>query len=339
MQPLVKISYVDLGGYTPLELLYLHRRSALALAEGAKQAFGETSRLASALAMPWTDRASRRWLEKSDNPYLREIAAMAEALGLPGLYTFNVCLEWGCTSGVWRNEGNPLLRRVMDWPFPALGEHIVVARQKGQAGDFFNVTWPGFSGILQAMAPGRFAGAINQAPMRRRGAGLAGDWVLGRIAVGHNFALPPSHLLRRSFETAPDYAAAKAMLCTTPIAVPAIFVLSGMHSGEGCAIERTEETFAIREMADGHVCATNHFESHLNDSGQGWRARPIDSRGRLICARTLGPATDLSWFTPPIANVNSRLVLTANAAKGSLMVMGTAGAKPVTELFRLPVPD
>jgi hypothetical protein len=339
MQPLVKIPYVDLGGYTPLELLYLHRRSALALAEGAKRAFGETSRLASALAMPWTDRASRRWLEKSDNPYLREIAAMAEALGLPGLYTLNICLEWGCTSGAWHSDGSPFLRRVLDWPFPALGEHIVVAHQRGQAGAFYNVTWPGFSGILQAMAPGRFAGAINQAPMRRRGAGLAGDWALGRIAVGRNFALPPSHLLRRIFETAPDYAAAKAMLCTTPIAVPAIFVLSGMHSGEGCVIERTEETFAIREMADGHVCATNHFESHLNDSGQGWRARPIDSRGRLICARTLGPATDLSWFTPPIANVNSRLVLTANAAKGSLMVMGTAGAEPVTEIFRLPVPD
>jgi hypothetical protein len=148
--------------------------------------------------------------------------------------------------------------------------------------------------------------------------------------------LPPSHLLRRAFETAPDYAAAKAMLCTTPLAVPAIFVLSGLHSGEGCVIERTEVAFVAREMADGHVCATNHFESHLNDAGQGWRDRPIDSRGRLVCARTLGAATDLSWFTPPIANVNSRLALTANAAKGTLTVIGTAGARPVTEIFQLP---
>ena len=338
MQPLVKIPYVDLGGYTPFELLYLHRRSALALAEGAKRTFGEASRLAGALAMPWTDRASRRWLEKSGNPYLHEIEAMAQTLGLSGVYTLNVCFEWGCTGGVWRSEGNPFLRRVLDWPFPALGEHIVVAHQKGPAGGFFNVTWPGLSGILQAMAPGRFAAAINQAPMRRHGAGLAGDWALGRIAVGKNFALPPSHLLRRTFETAPDYAAAKAMLCTTPLAVPAIFVLSGMYSGEGCVIERTEEAYAVREMADGHVCATNHFESHLNEAGRGWRPRPIDSRGRLICARTLGSAADLSWFTPPIANVNSRLVLTANAAKGSLIVMGTAGATPVTEIFHLPAP-
>jgi hypothetical protein len=41
---------------------------------------------------------------------------------------------------------------------------------------------------------------------------------------------------------------------------------------------------------------------------------------------------------PPIANVNSRLALTANAVKGALMMMGTAGTKPVTETFRLPLP-
>ena len=339
MQPLVKIPYTDIRGYTPFELLYLHRRGAYALAEGAKRTFGEASRLTSALTMPWTDRASRRWLEKSGNPYFREIAAMADSLGLPGVYTLNVCFEWGCTSGVWRREGSPLLRRVLDWPFPSLGENIVVAHQKGPAGEFFNVTWPGYSGILQATAPGRFAAAINQAPMRRRGVGIAGDWALGRIAVGRNLALPPSHLLRQTFETAPDFAAAKAKLCTTPIAVPAIFILCGLRSSEGCVIERTEDGFAVRTMADGHVCATNHFESELNKTGRGWRDRPIDSHGRTICARTLGAASDLSWFTPPIANVNSRLVLTANAAKGTLMVMVTAGITPVTEIHRLPVPD
>ena len=338
MPTLVKIPYVDIRGYTSLELLFLYRRSALALVEGAKRTFGETSRLASTLAMPWADRASRRWLEKSENPYLHEIAAMAGTLGQPGVYTLNVCFEWGCTSGVWRSDGTPLLRRVLDWPFPRLGQHIVVAHQKGPAGDFFNATWPGLSGILQAMAPGRFAAAINQAPMRRRGAGIVGDWALGRVAVGRNFALPPSHLLRRVFEAAADFTAAKQMLCATPIAVPAIFTLAGTRSAEGCVIERTEDAFAVREMADGHVCATNHFESHLNQTGHGWRERPIDSRGRLVCARTLGPTADLSWFTPPIANVNSRLALAANAVKGSLMVMGTAGATPVSEVFHLPLP-
>jgi hypothetical protein len=45
----------------------------------------------------------------------------------------------------------------------------------------------------------------------------------------------------------------------------------------------------------------------------------------------------MSWFTAPIANVNSRLVMVANAATGALKVLGTAGHKPVTELFELAV--
>ena len=37
-----------------------------------------------------------------------------------------------------------------------------------RGGDFFSVTWPGYVGALTAMAPGRFAASINQAPMWRR---------------------------------------------------------------------------------------------------------------------------------------------------------------------------
>ncbi len=336
MQPLVKIPYVDIRGFTPLELLFLRRKSALHLVEAAKGTFGKTARAAFASSVTLADRASRRWLERSHNPYLVEIAGAAEALDISGVYTLNVCFEWGCTSGVWLRDDSALLRRVLDWPFPSLGEHLVVAHQNGPAGDFFNVTWPGYSGVLQAVAPNRFAAAINQAPMRRGGAGLVADWLFGRIAAGRNLALPPAHLLRRAFETAPDYAAAKAMLCETPIAVPAVFVLSGQYRDDGCVIERTEDAFAVRDMTNGHVCATNHFESRLNDSGYGWRARPIDSHGRLVCARTIGSVSGFSWFAPPIANLNSRLAMTAQARGPSLAVMGVAGTEPVTEIFHLP---
>jgi hypothetical protein len=41
------------------------------------------------------------------------------------------------------------------------------------------------------------------------------------------------------------------------------------------------------------------------------------------------------WFTPPIANINSRLVVNANPATGELSVLGTAGIRPVTEVFSL----
>lgn len=332
----VKIPYVDLRGYTPLELLFLYRTRARALVKAAANSYGWASRAASAAVLPLAERASRRWLEKSANPYLGEIARIAEEVGVPGAFTLNLCFEWGCTSGVWRGDDGAVLRRVLDWPFPLLGEHVVVAHQAAEAGEFYNVTWPGYCGVLQGMAPGRFAAALNQAPMRRRGAGKAGDWALGRLGVGHRAALPPAHLLRLAFETAPDYAAAKALLCSTPLAVPAIYILSG-RTGEGCVIERTEEAYEARGLANGHVCATNHFKSRLNETGQGWRERPIDSRGRIIHARTLPPAAaGFSWFVPPIANRNSRLAMVANAAARSLSVMGTAGVEPVTEPFHLP---
>ena len=70
----------------------------------------------------------------------------------------------------WRMKADegPVLRRTLDWPFPGLGRLVEVARQRGAAGDFLSVTWPGFAGLLTAVAPGRFAASINQAPMRRR---------------------------------------------------------------------------------------------------------------------------------------------------------------------------
>ncbi len=331
MQPLAKIAAVDLRGHSPLELLFLFRRQAHILMDGALSLVGRGPGHLLAAA---TDHASKRWLQKANNPYLEEISLIAAAMGRPGAYVLNTCVEWGCTSGAWASEEGPLLRRVLDWPFPRLGEFPVVARFQGPAGDYCNVTWPGFSGVLQAMAPERFAAALNQAPRRKHAGGFAGAWVAGRLKTGRTMALPPAHLLRRVFETAPDYLAAKAMLSLIPIAVPAIFTLTGTRADEGCVIERTEEAYAVREMADGRVCASNQFHSPLNETEWGWKARPIDSPGRFSQAMALsGEGEDFSWFAPPIANPNSRLVVLANAATGMLRVMGTAGTEPVTEVF------
>ena len=331
---LAKIPLVDLRGHTTLELLFLFRRQAHVLADGALSMVGKGPGLLLARA---ADRLSRQWLEKANNPYLNEIDLIAGAMATPGAYVLNTCLEWGCTTGVWQTETGPLLRRVLDWPFPRLGEFPVVVQYQGRLGAYFDVTWPGFAGVLQGMAPGRFAASLNMAPRRKHAGGFLGAWIEGRFKTHTRQALPAVHLLRRAFETARDYASAKTMLAMTPLAVPAIFTLAGSRPGEGCVIERTEDAYAVREMAQGRVCAANQFTSHLNTTELGWKARPIDSAGRLAQALGLGPEdTDMSWFTPPIANVNSRLVMIANAASGMLKVMGTAGAEPVTEIFALP---
>lgn len=332
-QPLAKIPLVDLRGHTPLELLFIYRREAHILARGALSMVGKWPGHALAVT---TDHFSRRWLEKAGNPYLPEIDLIARAMTCPGTYVMNTCLEWGCTSGVWANQDGAQLRRVLDWPFPRLGEFPVVVQYDSRVGAYYNVTWPGFAGVLQAMAPGRFAAAVNQAPRRKHAGGFVGAWVEGRFKAGMRLALPPVHLLRRVFETARDYASARQMLMMTPLAVPAIFTLSGTRPSEACVIERTEDAFGVRELSAGRVCAANDFTSTLNATELGWKARPIDSAGRL--AQAMGLPSDgeaLSWFTPPIANVNSRLVLEANAGTGTLRVMGTQGRTPVTERFEL----
>jgi hypothetical protein len=280
-------------------------------------------------------------MQRGDNPYLAEIDALAAHLGIKGVHFLNVCFEWGCTSGVWRSEKGPTMHRVLDWPFPNLGTHMVVARQSGPAGEFYNMTWPGLAGSFQGLAPGRFAVAINQAPMRKHRAGYAGDWLKNRAAVRETRAIPPAHLLRQVLERAPDYAAAKKSLSETRLAVPAIFILSGVQDGEGCVIERTESEAALRHLDGACVCVANHFETRLGQSGKGWRPRPIDSLGRAAAARALtdhDAAADFAWYTAPIANAHSRLAFNANAATGSLALMGTDGAVPATQIFRRALP-
>jgi hypothetical protein len=339
--PRGRIPYVDLRGeFTPLDLVFLQRERARAMVAAVKGTFGAASRAPSDALLRMADRASRRWLKQSDNPYLWEIGRMAEEIGVSGVFALNVALEWSCTGGVWQTASGPVLRRALDWPLPRLGEFLVVLHLSGKAGGYYDVTWPGLAGVFHALAPGRFAAAINQAPMRKSGAGVAGDWALGKIAVGRNFGLPPSHLLRQVFESAPDYAAAKDILCRTEIAVPAIFVLAGTENGEGCIIERTENAFTVRESEGGRVYAANHFLAPPEGDVDGWRPRPIDSEGRFAQAAKL-PADggNFSWFTPPIANANSRVALAMRPASGRLSLMGTSGETPVTEILRLPQED
>jgi hypothetical protein len=253
---------------------------------------------------------------------------------MTGIHALNICFEWGCTSAVYAKEDGPTLTRVLDWMFPKLGEKIMVAHQNGKAGDFYNVTWPAVSGMFHGMAPGRFAASLNQAPMRRHRLTYIGDWAANRRKVFRENALPPAHLLRKAFEEAKDYEAAKEMLSKTPIALPVIYILAGVKTGEGCVIERTENDYVFRALEDDRVCASNQFDTELNETGYGWRPRRINSAGR----RTLPLAAvddRFGWFQAPIANSHTRLAIKACAATGKLSVLGTEGTKPVTEIFRL----
>ena len=101
-------------------------------------------------------------------PMSGTLESIAAALGFPGVWFLNGSYQWSCTATARDEDGVPWLARTLDWPFPGLGRHLEIARMRGAAGEFINVTWPGYAGVLTASAPGRFAAAINQAPLRRR---------------------------------------------------------------------------------------------------------------------------------------------------------------------------
>jgi hypothetical protein len=284
------------------------------------------------LAVRVADAASRCWLEKTANPYLPEIAAVAARLKAPGAYMLNLSYEWSCTAGVGADpagSGSRLLR-TLDWPLDGLGRAVVVSRHETPAGDYYNVTWPGFAGVTTAMAPGRFAAAINQPPMRWTSPVMAVDWAVNRLAIWRQGGVPPVHLLRRVFDECATYAEAKEMLCEAPLCLPAFFSLAGAGPGDCCAIERLESRAMVR---DGPASTANHWLAFQVPG----RARGSDSLGRWRQMEGVRAAAwdDFAWVTPPILNVGTRLAVIANAAAGSLSVRGWERDGPATAVFTL----
>jgi hypothetical protein len=264
-----------------------------------------------------------------------DLEAIAVALGFPGIWFLNGTYQWGCTAVARDEDGVPWLARTLDWPFRGLGRHIELARMRGPAGEFVNVTWPGYAGALTALAPGRFAAAINQAPLWRR---TRKPWLRPYDLAANALRTwpirfrPPDHLLREVFETCRDFAAAKRRLETVPVARPVIFTLIGCERGERCVIERTEEGFASRTEDtstandwlrsttpwEARVCATLLLKSSPEEATAHSRAR----REALSSWPQPFARSDFAWVTPPVLNPFTRIAVEMCAASGTLRAVG-----------------
>ena len=276
------------------------------------------------------DAVSRCWLARNANPYRDDIAKAAARSATPGLTMLNLSYEWSCTSGVGAvpESGGMRLLRTLDWPLDGLGRNLLVARRSGTAGTYLDITWPGFAGVVTALAPGRFAAAINQPPLPRYSPSHHLDWLLSRPAVWRSRALPPTHLLRQAFETCRDYA--KALLTVTPLSMPVFFTLAGSRPGEGCVIERHTATARVHEAP---AAIANHW---LDPADGGW-PRGIDSIGRFAAMENRRDAADdgFDWLDPPILNETTRAAVVVDPARGLLMVRGYEAGRPATADFHL----
>ena len=315
------------GPAYPLETLEREEARAHALIEGA-------TRHVPHAALRSLDAVSRRWLAKQDSVHLAEIDAIAARLRRPGAYFLSVNYEWGCTCRVVPSPDHKsaCLMRVLDWRTPGLGRHVVAARVASAAGPFVTLTWPGYTGVLQAMAPGRFAAALNQAPMRKPLGGFYLDWAVNRARVWRMPHLTPAHLLREVFETAATFDDARRMLTERPISTPAIFSLSGVKPTETAIIERSETEARVHEGAN---VTANHWQA------PGWRghARGRDSAGRARQMHGVAPELDpiFAWLSPPILNENTRLVMIADAGQGRLVAQGFEKMQAATAPLALTV--
>ena len=225
---------------------------------------------------------------------------------------------------------------------------------RGAAGDFISATWPGYVGVLTALAPGRFAAALNQAPMWRRTEHpwlRPCDFALNAARVWRGDSrMPPDQLLRQVFEASATFEAARETLEQTPLSRAVIYTLVGCAPHERCVIERTEDAFVTRE---DDTCAANDWVP----CRPGWEGR-IGTRRFLNCsfaeaarlsrarrdalAEWGGPVADagFDWVREPVLNPYTRLAVAMNPARGVLRAVGydVAGGflpEPVTQISEL----
>jgi hypothetical protein len=277
---------------------------------------------------PLLDRWSCSWLARTPSPYAREVAAIADIAGVPGVWFVNASYEWGCTTRVDAAPA-PQLRRTLDWPFAGLGRHVEVALQNGGAGIYANVTWPGAVGVLTAVAPGRFAAAINQAPLFRRTRGrslVAVDLVRNAFETFHTDGhWPAAHLLRHVFDTAETFEEAYECLSTALVAKPVMFSLIGPQPSQACLIERTESEAVIHH---GDFTIANDWHPAGPPRSGHWMARgtflrgPHDSEERRQCLEAHDPQCAFDWVREPVRNCLTRLAVEVSAATGELRLVG-----------------
>ncbi|MFI5033805.1 MAG: hypothetical protein ACHQPH_24230 [Reyranellales bacterium] len=276
----------------------------------------------------------KRWMQRT-SPYAGEIDAIARTVNRPGIWLLHGAYLFGCTALADETETGPRLRRTLDWPFPGLGRLVEVVRHESTAGPYLNVTWPGFVGVLTAVAPRRFGASINQAPMRQRTL-LWLDYALNALSGLRSTALPPEHLLRHVFETCLTFEEARHLLEKTPVARPVLFTLVGCKPGERVVIEREGDT--ARTYRQDTVVAKDWQEPCA-----GWRPRccgggtPVENNRnrRAALAAWTGRGATVEWVSGPVLNACTRGSVEMSPATGVLVVAGwepdgQGGAAPAT---------
>ena len=183
-----------------------------------------------------------------------EIDAIARLIGRPAdevllanLYYDAFRSVLGCTAFALDTPSGPIHARNLDWwtERNMLADYTVVAELSGGScpTPYKIVTWPGAIGVFSAVAEARFAITLNA--------------VISTEPP--QFAESITLLLRRIFDTAPDYVTAVKLAAETALAADCLLLITGTRPGEMAVVERTSTTSAVRGPQDGFIVVTNDY--------------------------------------------------------------------------------
>jgi predicted choloylglycine hydrolase len=138
--------------------------------------------------------------------------------------------------------------RNLDWPGEYIGRYTIKVVYQSHFGNFIAVTWPGYVGVLSAVAENRFSATISLLPWP------GFDW----LPKPNIFGWPASFLLRYIFENCASFEDALKEIKITPVVAPVIITLVGPERGQAVAIEKGTKDYKVREYQEPALVVTNH---------------------------------------------------------------------------------
>ncbi len=256
------------------------------------------------------DAVSRAWLVSGTTPICGGSTRFGAASRPAGRALFfrqlrvGLYVPGGAVAG--RDESARLIR-VLDWKTPGLGRNIVAVAGRGPAGRYVTLTWPGYTGVLSAVAPGVLRGAQSGSHAQGRGVNFYLDWAANRRRVWTMPHPTPAHLLRSVCDSAGTFDAAVERLQSEPISTPAIYSVAGLAPGETAVIERCETEARVHR---GSQVAANHWQ---RTAGAGIHVAAIVRAGCHDADHRAGPRADFAWLRPPVLNARTRLAMVGDA--------------------------
>ena len=197
--------------------------------------------------------------------YAQDIRTLAKLLNLDTSdvicanleYELATCLlknPFACTSAAFYHANLGMIHvRNLDWPGEYLGQYTIKVNFSSHQGAFTAVTWPGFVGIMSAVAKGRFSATINWLPWLH--STLLPAWFPKPNLLGW----PASFLLRYIFEKCKTFEDALLEIKQKKVLAPVLITLVGPKKGQAVAIERGTRDYKIRRYRAPALVATNHY--------------------------------------------------------------------------------